>query len=233
MSVMAPTPSNRFKDVALILDFGSVISYSVFERHRATEMRLGLAEGSLCWWGPLKPEEDSLWRDMLADRISERDYWARLATFVGGMVGQNWQPLDFLRAARSPDLNEEIRPEITRLVKAAKAGGARLGVLSNELELFYGAEALAEVRLLEDFDVIVDATHTKLLKPDPRAYGLVLDALRIDASRAVFLDDQLRNVAGGELVGLNSIFFDVRDPQGSCDRTMTALNSCATKRIIL
>lgn len=233
MNAMASEPSNRFEDVALILDFGSVISYSVFERHRATEKRLGLAEGSVCWWGPLKPEEDPLWRDMLADRISEREYWARLATFVGGMVGQDWQPLDFLRAARSPDLNDEIRPEITRLVKAAKAGGARLAVLSNELELFYGAEALAEIRLLGEFDVIVDATHTQILKPDPKAYHLVLDALAINARRAVFLDDQPRNVAGGERVGLNSIFFDVRDPQGSCDRTMTALNACAVKRPIL
>jgi putative hydrolase of the HAD superfamily len=214
--------------VALILDFGSVISYSVFERHAATEARLGLEPGSIQWWGPLRPEEDALWRDMLADKLTEREYWARFSQDMGGRVGEQWTPADFLRAARSPDLNEEIRPEIVALIRKARSQGARLGVLSNELELFYGAEALSEIQILKEFDAIVDATHTQILKPDPRAYDLILKELDIPASAAVFVDDQPRNVAGAQAAGLTSIFFDVRTPQQCCDQAYTAL--CALAR---
>ncbi len=214
-----------FEGLALILDFGSVMSYSVFERHAATEARLGLAAGSINYWGPLNPEADPLWRDMLADKLSERDYWARFSQDIGARIGKDWSPLDFLRAARSPDLNEEIRPETIALIHQAKRQGAKLGVLSNELELFYGAEALAEIRILSEFDILVDATHTNILKPDPRAYALVLKELGVPASAAVFVDDQPRNVAGGVAAGLASIFFDVREPQKSCDNAYAALEA--------
>jgi len=45
-------------------------------------------------------------------------------------------------------------------------------------------------------DALVDATHTGILKPDPRAYRLALEALDISAERILFVDDQLRNVEG-------------------------------------
>jgi putative hydrolase of the HAD superfamily len=211
------------KGLALILDFGSVVSYSVFERHAETEARLGMEPGAIQWWGPIDPAADPLWCDMLADKLTEREYWATLARDVGGRLGEAWTPADFLRAARSPDLNDEIRPEIVDLVRRAKQHGAGLAILSNELELFYGAEALADIRLLDEFDVIVDATHTEILKPDPRAYELVLEKLGVPAAAAVFLDDQPRNVAGGEAVGLAAMLFDVTDPVGSCDRAWAAL----------
>lgn len=213
--------------LALVLDFGSVISYSVFERHAETEARLGLEPGAIQWFGPVNPEADPLWRDMLADKLTEREYWAHLAKDVGGKLGQDWKPVDFLRAARSPDLNDEIRPEIVDLVHRVKAHGGLVGILSNELELFYGAEALSEIRLLSEFDVLVDATHTEILKPDPRAYHLVLDRLGVKADAAVFLDDQPRNVAGGLEVGLHAMYFDVTDPAGCCNRAWHALCALA------
>ena len=60
---------------ALVLDFGGVISRTLFETHDLSEAALGLPPGSLTWRGPFDPAGDSLWRDMQADLISERDYW--------------------------------------------------------------------------------------------------------------------------------------------------------------
>ena len=37
---------------ALVLDFGGVISRTMFETHRLTEAALGLKSGSLTWMGP-------------------------------------------------------------------------------------------------------------------------------------------------------------------------------------
>lgn len=222
--------SPSLEGLALILDFGSVISYSVFERHAETEARLGLEPGAIQWFGPVDPAADPLWRDMLADKLTEREYWAALARDVGSKLGQEWLPVDFLRAARSPDLNDEIRPEIVDLVHRVKAHGGRLGILSNELELFYGAEALSEITVLSEFDVLVDATHTEILKPDPRAYQLVLERLGVEAGASVFLDDQPRNVAGGLDAGIHAMYFDVTDPAGCCDRAWHALSDLAAAR---
>jgi putative hydrolase of the HAD superfamily len=61
-------------------------------------------------------------------------------------------------------------------------------------------------------DALVDATHTHILKPDPRAYALALEALDLGADQVVFIDDQPRNVAGGTAAGMRSLHLDPTDP---------------------
>ncbi|MGB1238511.1 MAG: hypothetical protein ACPG4U_09900, partial [Pseudomonadales bacterium] len=58
---------------ALVLDFGSVISLTMFETHAQTERELGLPSGSLTWMGPFDPENDPLWQRMEAGEIGQRD----------------------------------------------------------------------------------------------------------------------------------------------------------------
>ena len=208
---------------ALILDFGSVISRSVFERRRAIAKRLGLPEDAIHWPGPLAPNADPRWRDMLAGKLTEREYWAEMAKSVGELVGQNWTPADFLNAAIPDNINDDIRPEIKQLVGAAKNAGACVGILSNELELFYGKETTDSIEILREFDAIVDATHTKILKPDPRAYSEILSELEVPADRAVFADDQPKNVAGAQDFGMQAVFFDITDVSASCAAIWKAL----------
>ena len=201
---------------ALLLDFGSVISVSLFERHRDTEAELGLGAGSLRWLGPIAPETDELWQAMQRDEISERDYWARRARELGEAAGQpGWDMLAMLTRLRHTDPNAVVRPGVRRLVQAAHAAGLKLGILSNELELFYGAEFLSRMDILRDMQVIVDATHTQVLKPDPRAYEMAVQQLGVPAARVLFVDDQFRNIAGAQRAGLQSQFFDLRDVDGS------------------
>ncbi|MFT3818991.1 MAG: HAD-IA family hydrolase [Rubrivivax sp.] len=201
---------------ALLLDFGSVISVSLFERHRDTEAELGLSAGSLDWLGPIAPETDALWQAMQRDEISEREYWARRARELGEAAGEpHWDMLAMLTRLRHTDPNAVVRPGIRRLVRAARARGLAVGILSNELELFYGAEFLSRMDILRDMQVIVDATHTQVLKPDPRAYEMAVQQLALPAARVLFVDDQFRNIAGAQRAGLQSQFFDLRDVDGS------------------
>jgi putative hydrolase of the HAD superfamily len=140
----------------LILDFGGVISRTLFETHAETERALGLAAGSLTWRGPFAPEGDPLWRAMQAGEISERDYWRTRTVEVAALVGAEWTEMaDFVRAARGADPAAMVRPEAVAAVERARAAGCRLAILSNELDLFYGADLRAQLPLLEAFDVIV------------------------------------------------------------------------------
>lgn len=205
----------------LILDFGGVISRTLFETHSDTEAALGLPPGTLTWRGPFASgrgaDVDPPWEAMQRDEISERDYWLLRSRETGARLGERWEDMQTLvRRARGADPDRMIRPQTAALIEAARGSGCRLAVLSNELDLFYGADVRRRVACLQAFDAIVDATYTGLLKPDPRAYRLALDALGLQAADCVFVDDQARHVSGARAVGLNTVHFDVRDPGASC-----------------
>jgi putative hydrolase of the HAD superfamily len=209
---------------ALVLDFGGVISRTLFETHDRTEQALGLPQGTLTWRGPFDPEGDPLWRDMQANRISERDYWHTRTQQVGHLLGEEWTRMEQLvRRARGADPAAVIRPEALQAIAAAQAAGCRLAILSNELDLFYGADFRHRLPILQAFEVIVDASHTGILKPDRRAYAAVTQALNLPASACVFVDDQDRNVAGALAAGMQAVAFDVRAPAASYEQALRLL----------
>lgn len=204
------------RPVALVLDFGGVVTRTLFETHDLTESALGLPAGTLTWRGPFAPEADDLWRRMQADEISERDYWMARTREVGRLVGEEWTDMEtFVRRARGADPQAVIRPEAVAAIRAAREAGVRLAILSNELDLFYGADFRDRLPLLSWFDVIVDATYTGILKPDARAYASVADSLDVEPDACVFVDDQARNVAGAARAGMRAVHFEVRDPRRS------------------
>lgn len=194
---------------ALLLDFGSVIQKSFFETRRALERLLKLAPGSLTWAGPFYPAGDTLWQQVLSGEISERDYWGRRAQEVGRMVGQDWAIREFCLKHNELSTDVTLRPEVLALISDAKNAGLKFGILTNELELFHGENWLDTMPFANQLDAVVDATNTKILKPDPRAYALALESLALGADAVVFIDDQQRNVAGGEAVGITSLHLDI------------------------
>lgn len=201
---------------AFVLDFGGVITRTVFETQAENERALGLPAGTLDWRGPLDPERDALWRSMQAGEISERDYYLARVRETGRLVNENWTTMaQFLRRIRGADPAAAIRPEARAAIDAARRRDIKLAVLSNELDLFYGPEFRARLPFLRDFDLVVDATYTGILKPDPRAYALVTQGLALPAAQCVFLDDQERNVAGAARAGFDAVRFDVTRPRES------------------
>ena len=97
---------------ALVLDFGGVVTRTLFETHRETEAALGLPKGSLNWRGPFAPDTDELWHRMINNEISERDYWLTRSKEIGAMIGCDWTSMqEFVIAARSERPIEIIRPE--------------------------------------------------------------------------------------------------------------------------
>lgn len=201
---------------ALILDFGGVVTRTLFETHDMTEQALGLKPGTLIWRGPFDPATDPLWVSMQNRDITERDYWQARTREVGRLVGQDWHSMkDFVQAARGADADLVVRPEARQAIHVAKQSGIKLAILSNELDLFYGAEFRKSLPLLSLFDVIVDATYTNILKPDPRSYQQCLDELGLKPDACVFVDDQKKNVDGALAVGLPTIHFDVTQPRQS------------------
>jgi putative hydrolase of the HAD superfamily len=203
---------------ALLLDFGSVIQKSFFETRGALERLLKLPSGSLKWAGPFDPAGDTMWQQVLSSEISERDYWGRRAQEVGRMVGQNWAIREFCLQHNELSTQVTLRPEVLALISDVKNAGLKFGILTNELELFHGENWLETMPFANQVDAVVDATRTKILKPDPRSYALALDSLALAADEVVFIDDQPRNVAGGEAVGITSLHLDITRHQAAACR---------------
>ena len=90
---------------ALVLDFGGVVSRTLFETHALTEAALGLPAGTLRWRGPFDPDSDLLWQDQQAERLSERDYWLARTREVGRLVGEDWDRMEtFVQRARGAEV---------------------------------------------------------------------------------------------------------------------------------
>jgi putative hydrolase of the HAD superfamily len=208
----------------LILDFGGVVTRTLFETHDITERALGLKAGTLTWRGPFDASTDPLWVSMQAREITERDYWITRTREVGALLGEDWSDMKtFVQRARGAEAELVLRPEARDAILKAKKAGIRLAILSNELDLFYGAEFRKRFPLIGLFDVIVDATYTKILKPDPRAYEQVLADLDLDRKNCVFVDDQTKNIEGAIAVGLPHVHFDVTRPAESYARALEML----------
>lgn len=214
----------------LILDFGGVVVKSFFETRVEFEKLLGLTEGTLEWRGPFDPQSDALWRRTLSNEISEGEYWARRATEAGVLLGEHWTFQDFCR--RYNDLAPDIvlRPEARRLLADARQEGVRLAILTNELERMNGIDWVKNNAVVRLFDALIDATHTKIPKPNPGAYRLALRALGLRAEEAIFVDDQIKNVRGAEAIGICSIHLDITNPRAAFDAVTSLLRLPARRQ---
>jgi len=94
--------------------------------------------------------------------------------------------------------------EILRRLK--ESGKYKLYALTNwQAELFQ--IALVRHSFLYWFDGRLVSGVEKTRKPFPEFYHLLLSRYNINAANAIFIDDNLRNVAAGEAVGIKSIHF--------------------------
>jgi putative hydrolase of the HAD superfamily len=218
---MSQTDAQSVEHRDLIIDFGGVITYSIFERCRDIEQLYRLPDGSLNWTGPFDPLGDGFWQQYLSGQISERDYWYTRCGELGQILREEITIRRLVTDLRN--FKPSVRPEAETLIRQARAQGRRVGLLTNELELFHGPEVYDAFEILGSFDAIVDATHTGILKPEPRAYQLAVESLDASFESVVFVDDQQKNIDGAIDCGIEAIRLDITEPEIGFDQIYQAL----------
>lgn len=99
-------------------------------------------------------------------------------------------------------------PETERCLSALRQRGIRLAVLTN-FELPSIDRPLSYAGLDPSwFEVLVNSSMLGVVKPDPRAYRLVLDALKLPAEVCLFIDDKPVNVQAAQSVGMRGVLID-------------------------
>jgi putative hydrolase of the HAD superfamily len=167
--------------------------------------------------GGIASARDELWQQMLRRQIGEREYWAQRAAELGAAVGEIWDTRALMDRFYELPQHEWLCAGTIGLMTDAKAAGLRLGALTNDMTAFHGAEWVARQEHLRLFDVIVDASLTGVMKPDPRAFRGGAEALGLPAEQIVFLDDMPWNVEGARQAGMTAVQVPWDDPTPAID----------------
>jgi 2-haloacid dehalogenase len=137
-------------------------------------------------------------------------------------AGRTLQEATEILVAQFPDYEPQIRTYYNRWQDML--GGA----ISNSVEILRGLHqnqthrlyaltnwshetfpvALELFDFLHLFEGILVSGEEKLLKPDRRIYELLMSRYDIDGRRALFIDDNPKNVKGAQEAGLNAIRFE-------------------------
>jgi putative hydrolase of the HAD superfamily len=196
---------------SLLLDLGGTVFVSGNELLRLLGSQDPRVRAVAARNGPLGSEPDPLWHSMIATEIGERDYWRERCAEVGAALGRDWSVPEFMRLLYG-QVDDIVRPEAAVLVAAAKGAGLRVGALTNDLKAFHGTGGVGVNPVLAQLDVLVDASDTGVMKPDPRAYELGASALGTAPEEIVFVDDMPWNIVGAEKAGMIAVELDIRTP---------------------
>lgn len=95
-----------------------------------------------------------------------------------------------------------LYPEVKAALQALKAGGARLGIISNWDKLNL-ADVCRGLGIADCFDVILPSAQAEADKPDPRIFRCALELAGVGAESAVHVGDSYdADVQGARGVGM-------------------------------
>lgn len=103
-------------------------------------------------------------------------------------------------------LNGEFPGTVALLMKLKKLGYGIYGLTNWSAETF--PIALSKYPVLHRFDGIVVSGQEKLIKPDPKIFGILLERYGLNAGECIFIDDSPANIETAARLGFNTVLFD-------------------------
>jgi putative hydrolase of the HAD superfamily len=186
---------------AVIFDFGGVLTSSPFEAFRRFETERGLPADIIRRTNATNHLENAWAKFERAEVDSET--FDRLFAAESLALGAEVRGRDVL-----PLLQGDLRPEMVEALKRIKAN-FRTGCITNNLpanavgsmtgRTFYVAEVMAL------FDHVIESAKIGLRKPNPRIYRMMVETLKVDPARCVYLDDLGVNLKPAREMGMTTI----------------------------
>jgi putative hydrolase of the HAD superfamily len=101
-------------------------------------------------------------------------------------------------------LRGDVRPLMVEALRRLKTAGIPTAAVTNNVApMASGERAVAE--LLDLFDVVVESSVVGVRKPEEAFYRIALDALGVDATQCVYLDDLGVNLKPARTMGMTTI----------------------------
>jgi putative hydrolase of the HAD superfamily len=180
------------KPIALVVDFGGVLTTSIWPAFAAFCDRVGLAPETVRELFRGDEQALKLLRGLETGALPEPEFERQFAELLGldsheGLIGDMFADLD-------PD------EAMVDAIRAAKAADIKTGLISNSWGLSIYDRAPVDL-----FDVAVISGEVGLHKPQPEIYELACERLGVEPSQAVFVDDLRENCDGAEAVGMTAV----------------------------
>lgn len=189
---------------AVIWDFGGVLTSSPFEAFNRFEQEAGLPKDFIRRINATNPDHNA-WALFERSEIGLAEFdrmFADEAEAQGGRVTGR-QVIELLSG--------DIRPEMVEALRRVKARH-KVGCITNNVSAGEGAGMARSAEKARDveavmalFDHIVESSKVGIRKPDPRIYRMACDALGIEPTRAVYLDDLGVNLKPARALGMTTI----------------------------
>jgi putative hydrolase of the HAD superfamily len=150
--------------------------------------------------------------------LMRRVYWDKRSLYDQGLVtGEEFFTNILAGTGVSPDPEllkslidwdvqswSRINPATEKLMEDIKAGGLKIGILSNMVREFLDRNR----NILSFFkipDVMIFSCDVDAVKPEERIYRMLLDGLGCKAEELVFFDDLEPNVSAAQKLGIDGI----------------------------
>jgi epoxide hydrolase-like predicted phosphatase len=201
---MAANNKSAQKHLALLLDFGGVLTTSVWDSFAAFCRDQGLEETAVKNLFREDPAALADLRELETGRIGEDEFERRFGERLGLTDPEHL--IDSMFHGMLPE------PSMVEATRRARAAGVRTGLISNSWSTkHYDRELLSDL-----FDAVVISAEVGLHKPDAEIFLLGAERAGAEPSTCVFVDDLRENCAGAEAVGMTAVLH--RDPPETITR---------------
>lgn len=197
---MAASPSTATKLRAIIFDIGRVL-IRVNVARAMTDLAHGVSLSPEEVWSAL--ERDPRWRDWQEGRMSPRDWHLHVSRRLGSQLSFEQFVEVWNRALDPTPIHED-----GFLAKLAKQ--YRLAVLSNTDPL-HVAHLEKTFGFFELFPARIYSCSVGASKPDPVIYKAALQACKVRAQDALYVDDIPAYVQAASQLGMHGIVFQSAD----------------------
>jgi putative hydrolase of the HAD superfamily len=181
---------------AMIFDFGGVLVLTEDSRPRhAWDERLRLPAGSV----ERAIHHSDLWIQAQLGRVSYRAYWEGVAEML------RMRPEDIPPLRQDYFSGDRLNYRLVSLLRDLKSEGYTVALLANEMAQL--RNRLKELQIDTLFDHVLISAEIGVMKPDPTAYRVALQALEAGPQQTILVDDSLVNVRGAQPLGIHTILF--------------------------
>lgn len=185
---------------AVVFDWGNVIGFN--DRSVVVDFMCDSFQFSEAEFEAANVEK----RKAIKTGKSDVGFWLEFAQKKNVQLSKDWEQkyTEILKKSVGAD------PDMYVLIDELKGRGIRVGMLSNIDDRY--TKLIRDFGFYKPFEPCLLSCEMGLEKPDPKAYELLLQTIKLPAEEVVFIDDKEENVEAARKMGIDAIRFE------SCDQ---------------
>ena len=187
---------------AVIWDFGGVFTSSPFEAFARYERERGLPENLIRQINSANPLENA-WAKFERSELDLDQFDVEFANEAKAL-GHHVPGKDIIAL-----LSGDFRPDVIEALRRIKAAGYKTGCITNNVPANMSGSkegrTLYAREIMEMFDHLIESSKIGIRKPNPRIYEMMCEALSVEPSACIYLDDLGMNLKPAKAMGMATI----------------------------